>query len=271
MICPECGHKQEEYFVECARCGVILSKAIELDTNRESLKRHGQKCSDKNIKKPTRRLLFKTLKIVSVTLFPLLLISLLGAFSYWSFGSGSFAGKFRLEKLDLSYQQFLQTQYVSKIKLPETSQDIDIFYDVVPQCESIAIQAKVKEKDPDLHAIVAAFLLNDGSKPTLVENFPSPAAALAISIDWCKEPHPAWWQAMDALAISLGWLGNPQPAWWQTDAAMNGYHTSVLKFDREGGIWAFYNEDSQTIRVFSFHGQHVKISDFEQRLGKRPS
>ena len=271
MICPKCGHKQEEYFVECARCGVILSKAIERKRNQESLKQHGQKCFDKNTKKSMRRLLFKTLKIAFVTLLPLLLIILLAAFSYWSYGSGSFAGKFRLEKLDTNYQQFLQTQYVSKIKLPESSEDIDIFYDVVPQCESIAIQAKVKGEDPDLHAIVASLLLNDGSKPTLVENFPSPADALAISIDWCKEPHPAWWRAMDSLAVSLGWLENPQPAWWQADAAMNGYNTSVLNFGREGGIWAFYNEDNQILRVFSFQGQHSKIDDFEQSIGKRPS
>ena len=56
----------------------------------------------------------------------------------------------------------------------------------------------------------------------------------------------------------------------QIDHPMKGFDTNVLKYGhantRGKGIWAFYNEDTQTLRVFSFQVQHLNIDDFERAL-----
>ena len=54
MKCPKCGHQQNDNLVECARCGVIISKVIDRERKQEDLKKQYRQISDKEIKKLAR-------------------------------------------------------------------------------------------------------------------------------------------------------------------------------------------------------------------------
>ncbi len=282
--CPKCGHEQNEDLAECAKCGVIFSKVIDREVKRESLMKLYQQISDKEIEQFARSKsntlnpdaidiikeeirnrdlsddliaaidlqakkaakssggsVYKTFKIIVFTLLSLILL----AFVSYKFLDYILFGEHELEQFDLTYKQYKKKTNEGRIKIPESSENIDIFGFHIRDYWCNAIQAKVKEGAPDLHAIVANYKLHDVTHPTLVENVSSP---------------------MDTLAIVIGADGTPQPSWLQINDPMNGFNINVLKYGRGGfygrGIWAFYNEDTQTLRVFSWSMQHLSIGPF---------
>jgi hypothetical protein len=295
VICPKCGHKQEEFFAECYNCGVIFSKATEHKAKKTYFKKRFQKLSDKEIEqfalsqsgtlepgvlaivkeeirrrnlsgdriaavnlktkaieKSTSGLFNKTLKIMLVTLLPLLLFILIVAYPYYACKKPpgcTLWGEFKVEHFGLTYERFKHTKYAPQINIPESSENIDFFRFGVRDCGKAAIQARVKGGFLDLYAIVSDYALNSDTHPTIVENVRSP---------------------MVALATFFGGCGDPQPEWFQADDPMQGFNAKVLKYDHGGsrgrGIWAFYNEKTQILRVFSFQGQHLDRDDFEREL-----
>ena len=155
-------------------------------------------------------------------------------------------GKHEIEKFDLTYKQYKRKTNKNRIKIPESSENIDIFGYHERDYWCNAIQAKVKEGVPDLEAIVSEYELYDVTHPTLVRNVSSP---------------------MDTLASVIGAHGTPQPSWLQTDDPMYGFDINVLKCGQGGsygrGIAAFYNEDTKTLRVFSWSIQHLSFGHSE--------
>jgi hypothetical protein len=187
---------------------------------------------------------FNTPKIIVFTLLSIILIAVVS----FKFLDNFLFGKHELEQFDLTYEQYLRKTNKGRIKIPEYSENIDIFGFHVRDYWCNAIQAKVKENVPDLHAIVTEYKLYDVAHPTFVENVLSP---------------------MDTLASVIGAHGSPKPSWLQINDPMIGFNSNVLKYGRGGsygrGIWAFYSEDTKTLRVFSWSIQHLSIGPFKKR------
>ena len=109
-----------------------------------------------------------------------------------------------------------------------------------------AVQAEVKEGVPDLLAIVSDYNLYNVDHPIIVENVSAP---------------------METISSVIGADGTPGPTWLAINDPMIGFDINVLRYGRGGsygrGIWAFYNEDTRTLRVFSWSMQHLFIGPFE--------
>jgi hypothetical protein len=288
MNCPKCGHEQNDSLAECANCGVIFSKVIDREGKRDSLKKLYQQISDKEIEQLARSKsntlhpdaidiikeeirkrnlsddliaaidlrtkkaanstggpIWKTFKIIVVTLLSLILIAFVSA----KFLENILFEEHELEQFNLTYKQYKRKSNAGRAKIPESSENIHIFGYHERDYWCNAIEAKAKEGVPDLHAIVSDFELHDVIRPTLVENVSSP---------------------MRALGMVIGAHGTPQPAWLQQNDPMYGFNINVLRFGRGGsycrGIWAFYDEDAQTLRVFMWSLQHLSIDLFQRAI-----
>ena len=283
MKCPKCGHEQNENLSECAKCGVIFAKFIEREVKRESLEKQYQEISDEEIKELVRsksetlhpveigiieeeirkrnlshdliaaidqkkrpagaagRPKSRALKIV---LFSLLALVLFAFFSY-RFLDDALFGEHELEQFNLTYRQYVRKTNAGRIKIPKSSQNIHIFGVSGRDYWCNAIQAEVRNTVPDLHAIVSEYQLYNVSHPILTENVSSP---------------------MDKLGSVIGY-GEKLPAWLQTEDPMLGFERNVLKYGQERaygrGIWAFYNDDTQILRVFSWSIQHLSFAHSE--------
>lgn len=284
MKCPKCGNEQNDIFAECVECGVIFSKYIVREVKRESIKKRYQNISDKEFeqflrsksntlhpdaidiikeeirkrnlsddliaaidlqaKKTAKSDSRSVYKIPKIIVFTLLSIILIAVVSYKFLDSALF-GEHELEQFDLTYKQYIQKTKKGRIKIPESSENIDIFGFHMRDYWCNAIQAEVKGGVLDLHAIVSEYKLYDVTHPTFVENISSP---------------------MVTLAIVIGAHDTPQPSWLQINDPMIGFNINVLKYGRGGsygrGIWAFYSEYTQTLRVFSWSMQHLSIGPF---------
>lgn len=187
------------------------------------------------------RSVYNTPKIILLTLLSIILIALVS----FKFLNNFLFGKRELEQFGLTYEQYVRKTNKGRIKIPESSENIDIFGFHMRDCWCNAIQAEVKKDVPDLHAIFSEYKLYDVTHPTFVENVSSP---------------------MDNLANVIGAHGTPQSSWLQINDPMLGFNINVLKYGQGGshgrGIWAFYSEDKQTLRVFSWSIQHLSIGPF---------
>jgi hypothetical protein len=155
----------------------------------------------------------------------------------------SLFGEHDMEQFDLTYKEYLRKSNDNRIKIPESSQYIDIFGFHMRDYWCNAIQAEIFDGVPDLHAIVADYELYKVYDPFFVENVPSPQA-------------------------TLGYLLGPAetlPAWLQWDDPMFESGTNILKYGQGTycrGIWAFFEESTHTLWVFSWSGQHMHIGPF---------
>ncbi len=287
MDCPKCGHKQDANHTECVKCGVIFSKVIEREKKRESLKKQRRQISKREFEQVARSKFNKldpgakapitkevrkqdpsadsiaagdlrtkqaaistggpgnrAFKIVFITLLFIIFIP----FACNKLLDHLISEEHELEKFDLTFNQY-HRRTDGIFKIPESSEYIDLFSYHMRDYWCNAIQAKVRSEIPDLHAIVSDYNLYDVAHPTLVANVSAP---------------------MDALAMVIGANGSPWPSWLQTNDPMYGYNMNVLKYGRGGsygrGVWAFYDENMQTLRVFSWSVQHLPIDRFKQAL-----
>jgi len=187
------------------------------------------------------RSVYNTSKIIVFTLLSIMLVAVVS----YKFLDNALFGKHELEQFGLTYEQYIQKTNKGRIKIPGSSENIDIFGFHMRDYWCNAIQAEVKKDVPDLHAIVSEYKLYDVTHPTFIENASSP---------------------MDTLAFVIGANGTPQPSWLQINDPMLGFNINVLKYGQGGshdrGIWAFYSEDTQILRVFSWSVQHLSIGPF---------
>ena len=287
MNCPKCDHKQIENLSECARCGVIISKAIAREAKQESLRKLYRQISDKEIeqfacfksdtlhpaaigiiKEEIRKRnlshdliaaldlrtnksatssggsRYKALKITGLIILSFILLSVVSTkfLERALFGNYKHEPDQALEHFNLTYWQYLWESNSNRAEIPESSENIHIFGHHERDYWCNAIEAKVKDGVPNLHAIVSDYKLHDVVHPTLVENVTSP---------------------MRVIGQVIGAWGSPMPAWLKTNDPMSGFDINVLRYGRGGsygrGIWAFYNTDTQTLRVFMWSMQHLHL------------
>jgi hypothetical protein len=180
-----------------------------------------------------------TLLIITGVLFVLILISAVAV----NILEDSLFGEHDLEQFDLTYKEYLRKSNENRIKIPESSKYIDIFGFHMRDYWCNAIQAEIYDGVPDLHAIVADYELYEVYDPIVVENVPDPGA-------------------------TLGYLLGPAetlPAWLQWDDPMLESGINILKYGQATycrGIWAFFEETTHTLWVFSWSGQHMHIGPF---------
>ena len=249
MKCPKCGHEQNENIAECMKCGVIFTKYIPREEKQKSLENDDQNTSDAAIDlqaektaKATSRSVFKTSLLIVIAFLSLILIANISL----SLLKNALFGEHELEQFGLTYKQYLRKTKKGRIKLPESSENIDIFSFHIRDYWCNAVQAEVKEGVPDLRAIVSDYNLYNVTHPIIVENVSVP---------------------METLSIVIGAYDTPEPSWLAINDPMIGFDINVLKYGRGGsygrGIWAFYCEHTHTLRVFSWSMQHLFIGPFE--------
>jgi hypothetical protein len=194
---------------------------------------------------------YKAIKIIGFIILSFLLLSIVSTkiLERALFGNIDHKQDRALEHFNLTYRQYIWKSNSNRAKIPKSSQNIHIFGHHERDYWCNAIEAKVTDGIPNLHAIVSDYKLHDVVHPTLVENVSSP---------------------MRALGMVIGAWGSPMPAWLKTNDPMSGFDINVLRYGRGGsygrGIWAFYDTDTQTLNVFMWSMQHLSMDLFERAL-----
>lgn len=151
-----------------------------------------------------------------------------------------------IEQSDLTYKQYLRRTNERRVKIPESSEHINIFHISGRDYWHSSVEAKVKKEDIILGELVSECKFYNVSNPDVIENVLTP------------------FDALGNVFIKSA------PSWYRQENGMKGYDINILKFGRDRsycrGCWVFYNINTQTIRAVSWSIQHLSVERFKENL-----
>lgn len=194
--------------------------------------------------KPQAKILGKISAVSSVVL--------VGAILYLVFTVKMFEGTSTAQYA--TYNDYVNSERMVTIPLPVSAQQIERFHYGGFDSNYEFIQAKVEKDKLHLKETVFGCEMYGVSEATFIEN--AAYSTAAFNKVFQIEKPPDWW--------------------WQNDS-MDGFYDNALRFGNdekygtdEGygqGCWAFYNEQTQTLRVFRWIQQWLSNKWFQEAFG----